>query len=327
MKALLCHEYGPPESLRLEETEPPALSSPTSVRIAVSRVALNFPDLLMIEGKYQYRASFPFAPGMECAGRIVEVGPEVTAFSLGDRVAAHPWVGCLAEEVVADEADVFRGPDTMDDDVAAALPIAGGTVWHALVDRGEIQAGETALIPGAAGGVGLPAIEVAKARGARVIAAARGADKLALARTRGADEAIDYEAESLVDRVRELTDGKGADLVFDAVGGDYTDQAMRAINWRGRLLVIGFAAGRIARIPANRVLLKGCSIVGVAYQAFRYHDPAAARANMESLFKAWNAGWHRPHISHRFPLAETAEALRAMAERRATGKIVIEVGN
>ncbi len=325
MKALLCHEYGPPESLRLEETAAPTLSSMTSVRIAVTRVALNFPDLLMLEGKYQYRAPFPFALGMECAGRVVEVGPAVTAVAPGDRVAAHPWVGCLAEEVVAEEDDVFRLPDAMDDDVASGFPIAGGTVWHALVDRGEIAPGETALILGAAGGVGIPAIEVAKAEGARVIAAARGADKLALTRAHGADETVDYAAEDLVARVRELTDGKGADVIYDTVGGDFTDQAMRAINWGGRLLVIGFAAGRIAQVPANRVLLKGASVVGVAYQAFRYRDPEGARSNMAALFQAWSDGRIRPHISHRFPLERTAEALRAMEARAAQGKIVIEV--
>ncbi len=322
MKALICEAYGGPERLVFGQLPAPALE-PDGVRIRVHAAALNFPDLLMIEGKYQYRAPFPFAPGMECAGEVIEVGAQVRAFGPGDRVAAHPWRGCLAEEVVAAENLVYRLPEAMDDATAAGFCLAQGTVYHALVDRGRLQAGETLLVLGATGGVGIHALGLAKALGARVIAAAGSDEKLALAEQFGADHGVNYSTGEIRQRVKELTDGRGADMVFDPVGGALTAQAMRAAGWNGRLLIIGFAAGRIAEIASNHVLIKGQQIIGVAYHRFCSLEPAKARAQMQEMFALFEAGKLKPHHSLSFPLAEGGAALRALAERRATGKIII----
>ena len=324
MKAIICSRYGPPDDLRLGEL-PSGDLGPDEVRIAVHAAALNFPDLLMIEGKYQYRPSFPFAPGMECAGEVIEVGADVANFNIGDRVAAHPWVGCFAEQVVAPANVVYRLPEAMDFATAAAFTLAYGTVYHALADRAHLAAGEVVLVLGAAGGVGLPAIEFAKARGASVIAAASSAEKLAVCRAYGADHLLNYAEEPLRDSVRALTGDKGADVIFDAVGGDMTDAAMRCINWNGRLLIVGFASGRIAEIPANLILLKGCAVVGAAFQRFSSNFSSQSQANMSELFGMWQADTLKPHISQRLALSDAPEALCAIAERRATSKIVLDV--
>ena len=324
MKAIVCRRYGPPDTLELTELPAPA-PGPGEVRIAVHAAALNFPDLLMIEGKYQHKSDFPFSPGMECAGEVIEVGDGVTGLSVGQRVAAHPWRNCFAEEVVASADVVFPIPDEMDFVTAAGFPVVYGTVFHALADRGHLGDGEALLVLGAAGGVGLAAVEVGAQLGARVIAAAGGPEKLALTSQYGAHETIDYRHGRLRDHVRALTDGRGADVTFDPVGGDMTDEAMRCINWRGRILIIGFAAGRIASLPANLPLMKGAEVVGVAYHGFFDREPMRGRENIATMMDWFKAGRLRPHQSLTYALNDTVAALTAMAERRSTGKIVITV--
>lgn len=324
MKAIVCRRYGPPDTLELTDLPAP-VPVRGEVRIAVQAAALNFPDLLMIEGKYQHKSDFPFSPGMECAGEIVEVGAGVTGLTVGQRVAAHPWRNCFAEEVVASADVVFPIPDEMDFVTAAGFPVVYGTVYHALADRGHLGEGETLLVLGAAGGVGLAAVEVGAQLGARVIAAAGGPEKLALASQYGANETIDYRHGRLRDHVRALTDGRGADVIFDPVGGDMTDEAIRCINWRGRILIIGFAAGRIASLPANLPLMKGAEVVGVAYHGFFDREPKRGRENIATMMDWFKAGRLRPHQSLTYPLSDTVAALTAMAERRSTGKVVIEV--
>jgi len=324
MKAIVCRRYGPPDTLELTDLPAP-VAGRGEVRIAVQAAALNFPDLLMIEGKYQHKSDFPFSPGMECAGEIVEVGAGVTGLTVGQRVAAHPWRNCFAEEVVASADVVFPIPDEMDFVTAAGFPVVYGTVYHALADRGHLGEGETLLVLGAAGGVGLAAVEVGTQLGARVIAAAGGPEKLALASQYGANETIDYRHGRLRDHVRALTDGRGADVIFDPVGGDMTDEAIRCINWRGRILIIGFAAGRIASLPANLPLMKGAEVVGVAYHGFFDREPKHGRENIATMMDWFKAGRLRPHQSLTYPLSDTVAALTAMAERRSTGKVVIEV--
>jgi NADPH2:quinone reductase len=324
MKAIVCDRYCEPEDLRLGDLPEPELGD-DEVLIDVHAAALNFPDLLMIQGKYQYKSDFPFAPGVECAGTVARVGANVTSLEPGQRVAAHPWRHCLAEKVTAPHHEVFAIPDNMDFITAAGFPIVYGTVYHALADRGRLAAGETLLVLGAAGGVGLAAVEMGKRMGATVIAAAGGTDKLDLCRTYGADHLVDYRQGRLRDHVRDLTDGKGADVIFDPVGGDMTDESVRCVNWRGRILIVGFAAGRIASVPANLPLMKGAEIIGVAYHRFFIMEPERGHANMTELLKWQEQGAFRPHHSMVLPLAETPAALRAMAERRSTGKIVLTV--
>ncbi len=324
MRALICREYGPPESLELGELPEPELA-PDGVRIAIAAAGLNFPDSLMIEGKYQFKSPFPFAPGMECAGTVLEVGEKVRHVRPGERVLAHPWRNCFAEQVVAEEHNTFAIPDAMDFTTAAGFGCSYGTVLHALQDRGRLAAGETLLVFGAAGGVGLNAVELGHLMGARVIAAASSAEKRALARDYGADETFDYTAGSIRETVKSLTDGRGADVIFDPVGGDITDESVRCINWNGRLLIIGFAAGRIASVPSNLMLIKGAETVGVAYQRFCDEQPDEARANMGRLMAWYEAGRLRPHVCETFPLARTVDAISAMLARRTTGKVVIEI--
>ena len=322
MKAVLCRQYGPPEMLDWADTGEPPMTA-DGVRIAVKAAALNFPDLLAIEGKYQWKVDFPFSPGFECAGEVLEVGPEVEGIAVGQRVAAHPWRNCLAEQVVAPADIVFPIPDTMDFPTAAGFTIVYGTVHHALIDRGRLQEGETLLVLGAAGGVGLAAVELGKRLGATVIAAAGGAEKLALCEEYGADHGIDYREGRLRDAVKELTGGRGADVIFDPVGGDMTDEAVRCINWRGRILIIGFAAGRIAQTAANLTLLKGSEIVGVAYHGFFNREPELGRRNMADLMARFACGELKPHHSITLPMSQAVDALRAIAERRSTGKVIL----
>ncbi len=324
MKALYCQAYCEPDDLVYGDLPPPEIGA-NDVRIAVRAAALNFPDLLMIQGKYQYKSPFPFAPGMECAGEIVEVGPEVTDLSPGDRVAAHPWRGCLAEQVAAPADLVHKLPEEMDDVTAAGFCLTHGTVYHALHDRGALKPGETLLVLGAAGGVGINACTFGKQLGARVIAAASGPEKLELARAHGADEVIDYTREDLRDRVKALTENRGVDVIFDPVGGDATDQAMRCLAFDGRLLIIGFAGGRIADLRSNYVLIKCLQIVGVAFQRFTRLAPQQSKANMQAMFELWQDDKLKPLIGATYPLAEGARALNDMAARRATGKLVVTV--
>ncbi len=323
MKAIHCREWGTPDILRLEEAESPSLK-PHQVRIRVRAAGVNFADTLMVAGKYQVKPPFPFTPGLEAAGEIVELGNDVEGLRLGQRALAVLRFGGYAEEIVVDAAAVAPIPDAMDFATAAAFPVAYGTSHFALTHRGHLQPGETLLVLGAAGGVGLTAVEIGKAMGARVIAAAGGAEKLAVASSRGADELIDYTTESIRDRVRAITDGNGADVVFDPVGGDAFDQALRAVNWEARMLVIGFAAGRIQAVPANLILVKNISVIGVVWGAQAERDPALIVRNLAELLRWWEAGRLKPMVAKVFRLAEAAEAMAALLSRRYAGKIVLE---
>jgi len=324
MKAIHCREWGTPDILRLEEAESPSLK-PHQVRIRVRAAGVNFADTLMVAGKYQVKPPFPFTPGLEAAGEIVELGNDVEGLRLGQRaLAVLRFGGGYAEEIVVDAAAVAPIPDAMDFATAAAFPVAYGTSHFALTHRGHLQPGETLLVLGAAGGVGLTAVGIGKAMGARVIAAAGGAEKLAVASSRGADELIDYTTESIRDRVRAITDGNGADVVFDPVGGDAFDQALRAVNWEARMLVIGFAAGRIQAVPANLILVKNISVIGVVWGAQAERDPALIVRNLAELLRWWEAGRLKPMVAKVFRLAEAAEAMAALLSRRYAGKIVLQ---
>jgi len=325
MKAILCRDWGGPETLRLDEVARVPLR-PHEVRIRVHACGVNFADTLIIAGKYQVKPVLPFTPGYEVAGEVVEIGDAVARIRPGQRVFAYlRLAGGYAEEAVADAAALAPIPDAMDWITAGGFAIAYSTSHYALVYRAQLQAGETLLVLGAAGGVGLTAVEVGKQLGARVIAAARGAERLAVTKEHGADELIDYQTESIRDGVRELTDGVGADVVFDPIGGDAFDQALRAVNWRARMLVVGFAAGRIQSVPANLVLVKGISIVGVDRGAQSRRDPAPIADGFAELLRWWEAGHLRPVVGKTFPLAEAGAAMEALLSRRYPGKIVLEV--
>jgi len=325
VKAILCREWGGPETLRLDEAVRPPLR-PNEARIRVLACGVNFADTLMIAGKYQVRPEFPFTPGLEAAGEIVELGAEVRHLHPGQRVlAVLRFGGGYAEEIALNADAVVPIPEAMDFVTAAAFPVAYGTAHFALTHRGHLAKGETLLVLGAAGGVGLATVEVGKELGARVIAAAGGPERLAVARTHGADELIDYRIESIRDRVRELTGGLGADVVFDPVGGDAFDQALRAVNWEARMLVIGFAAGRIQAVPANLILVKNISVIGVVWGAQAARDPVLVSRNLALLLRWWEAGRLKPVVAKTFPLAEAGAAMLALLSRRHAGKIVLEV--
>jgi NADPH2:quinone reductase len=324
MRAVLCREWGDPESLVVGDV-PSRPLKPDEVRIRVRASGLNFADTLQIAGKYQVRPPFPFTPGLEVAGQIAAVGEAAHGLPVGTRVLAPTHGNGLAEEVIVPAVAAVAIPPAMDFVTAAAFPVAYGTAHWGLVERSALQRGETLLVLGAAGGVGLTAVEIGKALGARVIAAAGGPEKLAIAREHGADDLIDYARESIRDRIRELTGGKGADVVFDPVGGDAFDQAIRAVNWKARLLVVGFAAGRIQAVPANLVLVKNVSIVGVAWGLEGERDAGAISTQLAELLRWWEAGKLRPRVARTYPLAEVAAAMRALLSRRHAGKIVFEV--
>jgi NADPH2:quinone reductase len=323
MRAIRCHQYGPPESLVLENL-PDLHPGPGEVVIDVRAASVNFPDVLVIQNKYQNKPDLPFTPGAEFAGVVREVGANVKHLRVGMRVAAYTAQGAFAEQAIAAESACMPLPDAIDFASAAAITLAYGTSHHAVVDRGALLKGETMLVLGAAGGVGLAAVEIGKALGARVIAAASSADKLALCREHGADATIDYSSENLRDRIKELTGGQGPDVIYDPVGGEYAEPAFRSIGWRGRYLVVGFANGEIPKLPLNLALLKGASIVGVFWGQHIQREPELARAGFEQIFGWIKEGQLRPHITKRYSLDQTAEALNDMASRRVSGKIVIE---
>ncbi len=325
MKAVLCKEFGPPSALVVEEVPSPEPGS-GQVRVAVHAAGVNFPDTLIIQGKYQFKPDLPFSPGGEVAGVVSKLGSEVTGYRVGDRVIAATTWGGYAEEVVADAQRLIPMPDAMGFESAAALVLTYGTSQHALKDRAELKPGETLLVLGAAGGVGLAAIEIGKAMGARVIAAASSTDKLATCREHGADETINYASEDLRERIKALTGGRGVDVVYDPVGGDFTEPALRSMAWRGRFLVVGFAAGKIPSIALNLTLLKGCSIVGVFWGAFTRNEPQNSARNLQELLAWFEAGKVRPHISAAYPLERAAEALHDLLERRVQGKVVLTTG-
>jgi NADPH2:quinone reductase len=324
MKAVVCRTFGPPENLTLEEVADP-IPGRGQVLIDVHSAGLNFPDVLQIAGKYQFQPPFPFTPGSELAGVVSQVGMGVSGVSPGSRVMALVGTGAMAERVVADASAVDVIPETMDFETAAALGIAYGTSYHALAQRGRLQRGENLLVLGASGGVGLAAVEIGKAFGAHVIAAASTDQKLEVAKQHGADVLINYSQGSLKDQIKELTAGKGADVIFDPVGGDLFDQCTRSINWNGRLLVVGFASGTIPKYPVNLALLKGCEIVGVFWGEFRKREPERYRENCQALFQMFREAKIKPLISQAFPLERYAEALNVFIHRQAVGKIVLHV--
>ncbi len=325
MKAVLCKSFGPPETLVIEELSSPT-PGPGEVVVSVKAAGVNFPDVLIIENKYQVKPPLPFSPGSELAGVVKTVGADIVGLKAGDSVMAITGYGAFAEEVAVDARRVLPIPSGMDFVSAAAFGLTYATSEHALCDRGALKAGETLLVLGAAGGVGIAAIEIGKQLGARVIACASTDEKLAVCREHGADEGINYATEDLRERIKALTGGKGADVVYDPVGGPYTELALRSIAWRGRLLVVGFAAGEIPKIPLNLTLLKGCSIVGVFWGEFARREPQRFVQAMEKLGRWFGEGKLKPHISGTFPLERAADALTLMAERKVQGKVVLTVG-
>lgn len=324
MKANVIHELGGIDALRYEDVDEPQAGK-GEVLIAVEAVGLNFPDLLMIAGQYQFRPELPFVPGTEAAGTVVAVGDGVEHVGVGDRVIGSHLTGAMAERFVAPATNVFALPETVPMEAGAGIAMTYGTSYHALVDRARLQDGETLMITGASGGVGSAAIQIGKALGARVIAAVGSDDKAEVARNLGADETIVYSRESLKDRTKELTGGAGADVIYDAVGGDTFLECLRCINWGGRILVVGFASGDIPSAPMNLPLLKGCSIVGVFWGSFAAREPERNRANFEHLFAWASEGVIEPHISATFPLEDARSALHLLATRQATGKVVLTV--
>jgi NADPH:quinone reductase len=325
VKAVLCKAYGPPESLVVEEIESPSPGA-GEVVISVKAASVNFPDVLIIQNKYQFKPSLPFSPGSEVAGVLKAVGEGVSGFTPGDRVMAFTTYGAFAEEVRTEARRILAIPDGMTFTQAAAFGLTYATSDFALRDRGALKPDETLLVLGAAGGVGIAAIEIGKALGARVIACASTAEKLAVCREHGADETINYATEDLRERIKQLTSGNGVDVVYDPVGGPYTEPALRSLAWRGRLLVVGFAAGDIPKIPLNLTLLKGCSIVGVFWGEFTRREPDRFAEAMRQLGRWFAEGRIRPHVSETFPLERAAEALTMMANRRVTGKVVLTTG-
>jgi NADPH2:quinone reductase len=322
MKAVVCKAFGPPEELVVESMDDP-IAGPQQLLVDVSAAAVIFPDTLMLEGKYQYSAPPPYVPGGEVAGVVIGVGDGVTGWSVGDRVlGALGATGGYAELAAISAASARRLPESVDFAAAAGLNYAYGTTLYALQHRGALREGETLVILGAGGSVGLSAVEIGKIMGARVIAAASTEEKLDVCRQRGADETINYSTEDLKNRAKELTDGKGVDVVYDCVGGDYAEQALRAIAWEGRILVIGFTAG-IPSIPLNLTLLKSCQIVGVFYGAMTAREPARAAEISDRLIDWLASGKLQPYVSARYPLDRAGEALRSMMDRTVVGKVVI----
>ncbi|MCY1269754.1 Quinone oxidoreductase 1 [compost metagenome] len=324
MKAVLCKAFGPADTLVLEEVASPEPKK-NEILIDVHAAAVNFPDTLIIEGKYQFKPPFPFSPGGEAAGVVAAVGEKVSHLKPGDRVMALTGWGSFAEQVAVPSYNVMPIPKGIDFNSAAAFGMTYGTSMHALKQRANLQPGETLLVLGASGGVGLAAVEIGKAMGARVIAAASSAEKLEVAKAAGADALINYSEENLKDRVKELTGGQGADVIYDPVGGDLFDAAVRSINWNGRLLVVGFASGRIPELPVNLALLKGASVVGVFWGSFAQRQPQDNLANFQQLFAWYAEGKLKPLVSQTFPLERAADAINALATRQAVGKVVVEV--
>ena len=323
MKAIVCKTWGLPETLTVEEL-PDVVPGPGQVAIDVHSAGVNFPDVLIIQNKYQFTPQLPFTPGSELAGVVRAVGEGVTRFKAGDKVLAFVSLGAFAQQVAAPEQAVVPMPPGLDFDTAAAFTLTYGTSHHAVVDRAQLKAGETMLVLGAAGGVGLAAIEIGKALGARVIAAASTDEKLAVCKEHGADDVINYSTQDLREAIKAATGGKGPDVIYDPVGGIYAEPAFRSIAWRGRYLVIGFANGEIPKLPLNLPLLKGASLVGVFWGEFAKREPKANLAGMVQLMGWMAEGKIRPHISGRYALADAHRALNDMAARKVTGKVVIQ---
>jgi len=321
MRAVMCHAWGEVESLKVEDVAPPTAAR-GQVLIDVKATGVNYADSIMVAGNYQTKPPFPFSPGLETAGVVAAVGEGVTRFSRGDRVMAIVAYGGFAEKAVADDAETFAIPSGMPFDEAGAFPIAYISSHVAIRWQGRVEPGETLLVLGAAGGVGLTAVEIGKAMGARVIAGASTAEKLAVARERGADETVNYATENLTERVMALTDGKGADVCFDPVGGPLFDAALSALGWGGRILLVGFVGG-VQQIPANRLLVKHRAALGSSLRYFRWHAPDKLKRSVEELIRWYGEGRLRPLVSHRMPLERAVEAIRLLTGRKAHGKIVV----
>jgi len=324
MRAVVCRTLGGPADLTVEDIPPPEMTA-TGVRIGVRAVGLNFADTLLVAGRYQVKPPLPFSPGLEVAGTVLECGPGVDRCEPGDRVMAVIDYGGFAEQVVAQAGCVYRLPDAVDDVTAAGFPVAYGTSHLGLAYKADLKAGETLLVLGAAGGVGLTAVEIGKRMGATVIAAAGGADKLKIAAAAGADYVIDYRAEDIRERVRALTDDRGAEVIYDPVGGSAFESAFRATALGGRILLVGFASGDVPQIPANILLVKNIAAIGYYWGQHRTIAPELMDASFDTLLGWLAEGSLRPHVWRTFPLAEAPAALQALAERRSTGKVVLTV--
>jgi NADPH2:quinone reductase len=322
MKAVMCRQWGPPEQLVVEDV-PTREPGQGEVRIRIHAASVNFPDVLIIQNKYQFKPELPFIPGSEGAGEVISVGEGVTHVKAGDRVLANTGTGSFAQEMIAPAGKVVLMPEGMSFETAAAFTLTYGTSWHAIKDRAAIRPGETMLVLGAAGGVGISAIEIGKALGARVIAAASSDDKLKVCREHGADETINYETEDLREGIKRTTGGKGPDVIYDPVGGKYAEPAFRSIGWRGRYLVIGFANGQIPALPLNLMLLKGASVVGVFWGDYVRREPQANATDMKDMMALLAKGVLRPHVSASYPLDQVPQALNDMAARKVTGKVLI----
>ena len=322
MRALLCTQWGPPEDLAVVELPEPVPGEHQAL-LEVHAAAVNFPDALIIQNKYQFKPQLPFAPGGECAGVVKAVGPGAERVKVGDQVIAFTGWGAMAEQVLVDARQLVPMPVGLDFATASAFVMTYATSYHALKDRAALATGETLLVLGASGGVGLAAIEIGKLLGARVIAAASSADKLAVCKQHGADELINYAEQDLREQLKALTGGKGVDVIYDPVGGDYTEAALRSIAWRGRLLIVGFANGAIPALPANLALLKGASIVGVFWGDYAKREPANNARDLRTLFGWLGEGKLKPHIAGSYPLSKGGEAIRALMDRSVSGKLVV----
>jgi NADPH2:quinone reductase len=323
MKAVTCKEHGLPDKLELVSDWPEPEVGEHDILIDVKAAGLNFPDVLMIQGKYQYQPEMPFIPGGECAGVVAAVGANVSRFKVGDKVLSAGGSGAFCQKIAVSELSAFPMPDGLSFEQAAGVSITYFTSYYALKQRANIQPGETLLVLGAAGGVGTSAIELGKQMGAKVIAAASSDEKLALCKKLGADELINYSEVNLKDAIKELTGGKGVDVVYDPVGGDYAEPALRGMAWNGRYLVIGFASGPIPKIALNLALLKGCSIVGVFWGRFTGEEPEVNLKNIEELWELFASGKISPVVTDSFPVERYEEAFNCMIERRARGKVII----
>ncbi|ASP34858.1 NADPH:quinone oxidoreductase family protein [Labrenzia sp. VG12] len=322
MKACLCKSFGPPSSLVIEEIADP-VAEPGKIVVRVKACALNFFDTLIIENKYQYKPEMPFSPSAEFSGIVEAVGDGVTEFAAGDRVMGYVGWGAAREKIVVEARDIVQIPDSVAFETAAGLAVTYGTTLHAYRDRGDLKAGETVAVLGASGGVGQAAVEIASIMGAKVIACASSEEKLAFARSLGADLTLNYSKEPLKEGLKALTDGRGVDVVYDPVGGDLAEQAVRATAWGGRFLVIGFAAGQIPKIPLNIVMLKGCDLRGVFWGAAVTRDPEANKENMKQLLAWVEEGRLKPHVHGVYPLEDIATALEEIAARKVRGKVIV----
>jgi len=322
MKALLCTRYGTPDDLTLADIPDPVAGA-GEVTMRVEAAALNFFDTLIIANKYQTKPPLPFSPAAECAGNVEALGAGVTEFAVGDRVMAYTGYGAARERIAVSAKRLIKIPNNLDVDRAAGLCVTYGTTLHALKDRGKLRVGETLAVLGASGGTGVAAVELGKLMGARVIACASSAEKIAFARKHGADDGVDYGREDLKEALRRVTQGRGVDVVYDPVGGAYAEAALRSLAWQGRFLVVGFAAGEIPKLPLNLVLLKGCDVLGVFWGSWIERDPAGHRANMEQLLAWCMDGKLSSHVHAVYPLAQAPAALKAIAARQVMGKVIL----